>query len=37
MGSGARVCFEEVAKAIFVVCGETWDEARWHKEHPLSE
>jgi hypothetical protein len=31
------VCCEEVAKAIFVACGETWDDARWHKEHPLSE
>lgn len=31
------VCAEEVAKAILASCGDTWDDARWHKEHPLSE
>lgn len=30
------VCTEEVAKAILAACGETWDDAAWHKAHPLS-
>lgn len=31
------VCCEEVAKAIVKACGDKWDDARWHKEHPLSD
>lgn len=31
------VCCEEVSKAILAACGETWDDAAWHKAHPLSE
>lgn len=35
---GARfcpVCMEEMAKAIFAACGDTWDDAAYHKKHPL--
>jgi hypothetical protein len=31
------VCAEEMAKAIVTACGETWDDALFHREHPLSE
>ena len=31
------VCCEEVAKAIHAACGLPWDDAAWHKAHPLSE
>jgi IgA peptidase M64 len=30
------VCCEEVAKAIHAACGLPWDDAAWHKAHPLS-
>jgi len=36
---GARfcpVCMEEMAKAIVAACGDTWDDAAYHKKHPLS-
>jgi len=31
------VCCEEVAKAILACCGEPWDDAAWHKAHPLGK
>jgi hypothetical protein len=31
------VCCEEVAKSILGCCGETWDDALWHKTHPLGK
>lgn len=31
------VCTEEVAKSIFAACGEDWDDAAWHKAHPLAD
>lgn len=31
------VCCEEVAKAIVTTCGEDWDDALWHKTHPLGK
>jgi hypothetical protein len=30
------VCSEELAKAIVETCGETWDDERFHREHPLA-
>ncbi|MBI1849852.1 MAG: hypothetical protein HYR85_05860 [Planctomycetes bacterium] len=30
------VCEEEVTKAILACCGETWDDAAYHKARPLS-
>ncbi|MHC4933221.1 MAG: M64 family metallopeptidase [Planctomycetota bacterium] len=30
------ICAEEMSKAIFAVCGEDWDDAAYHKAHPLS-
>lgn len=29
------VCCEEMAKAIVATCGEKWDDAAFHKKHPL--
>jgi hypothetical protein len=29
------VCMEETSKAIVATCGEEWDDAAWHKKHPL--
>lgn len=29
------VCAEEVAKALGAACGEEWDDAAFHREHPL--
>ena len=29
------VCCEAVAKAIVASCGEKWDDAAYHKKHPL--
>ena len=31
------VCDEEVAKAIVACLGETWDDAAWHEQRPLSD
>ncbi|MFI5401708.1 MAG: M64 family metallopeptidase, partial [Planctomycetota bacterium] len=31
------VCAEEVAKALSAACGEAWDDAAFHRAHPLSE
>jgi hypothetical protein len=31
------ICMEEVAKAVVTTCGESWDDAAYHKQHPLSE
>jgi hypothetical protein len=31
------VCAEELARAIHTTCGLEWDDAAWHKAHPLSE
>ncbi|HTF89517.1 MAG TPA: M64 family metallopeptidase [Planctomycetota bacterium] len=31
------ICSEEVAKAIQSACGMNWDDAAWHKAHPLTE
>jgi hypothetical protein len=30
------ICCEEVSKAIVRACGDSWDDAAWHKAHPLS-
>jgi IgA peptidase M64 len=30
------ICCEEMAKAIFATCGEEWDDAAYHKAHPLT-
>lgn len=30
------VCCEEMAKSILAACGEPWDDAAYHKAHPLS-
>jgi len=31
------VCCEEVARAIHAACGIDWDDAAWHKAHPLTQ
>lgn len=31
------VCAEEIARSIHAACGLAWDDAAWHKEHPLAE
>jgi hypothetical protein len=31
------ICCEEVARAILANCGEEWDDALWHKVHPLAK
>ena len=31
------VCCEEVARSIHAACGIDWDDAAWHKAHPLAE
>ena len=31
------ICDEEIGKAIVACLGETWDDAAWHKERPLSD
>lgn len=31
------VCAEEIARTIHATCGLEWDDAAWHKAHPLSE
>lgn len=31
------ICDEELAKAIVACIGETWDDAAWHKQRPLSD
>lgn len=30
------ICMEEMSKAIVATCGGTWDDAEYHKKHPLS-
>ena len=29
------ICAEEVARSIVQTCGDTWDDAAYHKQHPL--
>jgi hypothetical protein len=31
------VCAEEIARTIHAACGLEWDDAAWHKAHPLSQ
>ncbi len=31
------VCMEEMAKAIMIACGEQWNDAAYHKRHPLRQ
>lgn len=31
------VCMEEMAKAIVATCGDKWNDAAYHKKHPLSQ
>ncbi len=31
------VCHEEMVKAIFKICGETFNDAAYHRRHPLSQ
>jgi len=31
------VCCEQIARSIQAACGLDWDDAAWHKAHPLSE
>jgi hypothetical protein len=30
------ICAKEMSKAILAICGEPWDDAAYHKAHPLS-